>query len=294
MGALAKPGCTSWLEEKVPFETVNGRRLYYEIHGLGEPIVLLHHGFGCTKIWKEIFPSLVKAGHTVLMFDRRGYGRSEGGADFPAFFVSEDFRNDNVEEMANLLKRLRFDSFHLVGQCEGGIVALDYAARYQEQVKTVTISSTLCYSAETIPESNKVCFPKPFHELESALQEKLMAWHGDDYAESFFNQFRDRGGSYGTGIFDIRPLLPSIKCPTLVLYPDRSGLFDVEQGVEFYRHLPAGELSVLPMCGHNTYEHQPEEYVHVILGFFKRRMKENNKEQMFAGSKSCVHVTLNP
>jgi hypothetical protein len=50
MRALAKPGCTSWSEEKVPFETVNGRRLYYEIHGMGEPIVLLHHGFGCTII----------------------------------------------------------------------------------------------------------------------------------------------------------------------------------------------------------------------------------------------------
>ncbi len=177
----------------MPFETVNGRRLYYEIHGMGEPIVLLHHGFGCTQIWKEIFPSLVKAGHTVLMFDRRGYGRSMGGADFSAFFVSEDFRQENVEEMAHLLKRLRFDSFHLVGQCEGGVVALDYAARYPEQVKTVALSSTLCYSVETIPESNKVCFPKPFHELELALQEKLQAWHGDDYAETFFTQFRDRG-----------------------------------------------------------------------------------------------------
>jgi pimeloyl-ACP methyl ester carboxylesterase len=290
---FVKLGCISRLEEKMPFETVNGRRLYYEIHGTGDPIILLHHGFGCTRIWKEILPSLVEAGHSVLMFDRRGYGRSERDADFPAFFVSDDFRKENVKEMADLTKRLRFDSFHLVGQCEGGVVALDYAARYPKQVKTVAISSTLCYSEKTIPECNKIDFPKHFHELEPALQEKLTAWHGD-HAESFFNQFRDRGGSYGTGIFDIRPLLPAVKCPTLVLYPDRSGLFDVEQGVEFYRHLPAGELSVLPMCGHNTYEHQPEEYVHVILRFFQRHMKEKDKEKTFAGSKSCIHVTLNP
>jgi pimeloyl-ACP methyl ester carboxylesterase len=154
---------------------------------------------------EKIFPSLGKADHAVLMFDRRGYGRSMGGDDFPAFFVSEDFRKGNVEEMAHLTKCLRFNSFHLEGQCEGGVAALDYAARYPEQVKTVTISSTLCYSLETIPEFNKVCFPKPFHELDSDLQKKLMAWHGDHYAESFFNQFRDRGGSYGTDIFDIRP-----------------------------------------------------------------------------------------
>ncbi len=264
-------------EKNVPFEMIKGRRLYYEIHGEGEPIVLLHHGFGCTQIWKKIFPSLVKRGHRVLMFDRRGYGRSERGINFRDFFVSEAFRKESVNDMLLLLDRLGFDAFHLVGQCEGGVIALDFAAQYPEKVKTVAISSTLCYSVETIPERNKVDFPKPFHELEPTLQKKLMDWHGEDYAASFFNQFRHSGGAYGTGIFDIRPLLPAVKCPALVLYPDRSKLFAVEQGVAFYRHLPAGELSVLPMCGHNTYEHQPEEYVHVLFGFLARHRMKNPK-----------------
>ena len=145
-------------------------------------------------------------------------------------------------------------------------------SRYPKRVKTVAISSTLCYSKDTIPRLNRVDFPKPFDELEPALRKKLMEWHVADHAESFFNQFRDRGGSYGTGMFDIRPLLPSVDCPTLVLYPDRSRLFEVEQGVAFYRHLPKGELAVLPRCGHNTYEQQPMEYVHVLLGFLKRHM----------------------
>jgi pimeloyl-ACP methyl ester carboxylesterase len=56
-----------------------------------------------------------------------------------------------------------------------------------------------------------------------------------------------------------------IKCPALVLFSDRSHFFDVGQGVEFYRHLVDGELAVLPKCGHNTYEQQPEEYVRHIL-----------------------------
>ena len=256
----------------MPFETIGGRRLYYEIHGEGEPMVLLHHGFGCTQIWKEIYPELVKAGFRVLMYDRRGYGRSERGDDFSAFFVSDDFRGVNATEMARLTEILGFDRFHVTGQCEGGVVAIDFASRYPKRVKTVTISSTLCYSKDTIPRLNRVDFPKPFDELEPALRKKLKEWHGADHAESFFNQFRDRGGSYGTGMFDIRPLLPSVECPALVLYPDRSRLFEVEQGVAFYRHLPKGELAVLPRCGHNTYEQQPMEYVHVILGFLNRHI----------------------
>ena len=87
-------------EKTVPFEMINGRKLYYETHGEGEPIVLLHHGFGCTKIWKEIFPSLVKAGYRVLMFDRRGYGRSEGGGRFSGLFCERSISKRECERYA--------------------------------------------------------------------------------------------------------------------------------------------------------------------------------------------------
>jgi len=60
----------------MPFETIQGMKIYYEVHGEGDTMVLLHHGFGCTKMWKDIYPSLVAAGYRVVMYDRRGYGRS--------------------------------------------------------------------------------------------------------------------------------------------------------------------------------------------------------------------------
>lgn len=63
----------------MPFEKVNGLHLYYEVHGEGEVIVLLHHGFGSAKIWTGIYPQFVAQGFKVVMYDRRGFGRSEGG-----------------------------------------------------------------------------------------------------------------------------------------------------------------------------------------------------------------------
>jgi len=165
---------------------------------------------------------------------------------------------------------LNIDSFHIVGQCEGGVIGIDYAVKYPHQVKTIVVSSTQCYSKMSMPELNSLKFPKPFRDLEPDLRENFIDWHGADYAESFFDQFRKYGGAYGTGFFDLRDLLPSVTCPTLVLYPDRSSIFDVEQAVAFYRHLPRGELAVLPSCGHNTYEQQPEEYVRCVLNFLKR------------------------
>lgn len=252
------------------FAALNGRKIYYETHGEGDPILLLHHGFGCAKIWKEIYPSLVKKGHRVVMYDRRGYGRSEGGEDFQEFYVSDRFRSESVRELAALRAFLGIESFHAIGQCEGGVVAFDYAVQYPDQVKTIVVSSTQSHSTVPMHELNPTKFLKPFEELDSELKEKLLDWHGEANAASFFNQFRRFGGAYGKEIFDLRPELPSVACPTLVLYPDRSSIFDVEQGVSLYRHLSQGELAVLPDCGHTTYEHRPKEYVREVLSFLGR------------------------
>ena len=251
--------------------TINGLNTYYEMYGEGETIVLLHHGFGCTRMWKDIYPGLVKEGYRTVMYDRRGFGRSEEGPDFDQFYVSPSFRAEGIKELEAVREMLDLKSFHLVGQCEGGVVAVDYATRYPEQVQSITISSTQCYNNTPMPEWNREKFPEPLQQLDPILQEKLAKWHGKERAGLFFDMFRDRGGSYGTGVFDLRPILPAVTCPVLVLYPDRSALFDVEQGVAFYRHLPNSELAVLPKCGHNTYENQPVEYVRNILSFVERQ-----------------------
>ncbi len=246
------------------------RNFYYEDHGEGDAVILLHHGFGCTKIWKNIYPALLDAGYRIVMYDRRGYGRSEKDIDFPAFYISDQFRAECVKDLAVLADRLSLETFHLIGQCEGGAVAVDFTGAYPEKVKTITISSTQCYGDVPTTELNRVKFPKAFRELAPELREKLIDWHGEKYAQPFFDQFRLFGGAYGKDFFDLRPQLAAITCPFLILYPDRSSIFDVEQGVAFYRHLSKGELAVLPKCGHNTYEYEPEEYTRHVLKFFKR------------------------
>lgn len=86
------------------FVNIRGIKVYYEVHGDGDTIVLLHHGFGSTKMWKDIYPSLVEKGYRVIMYDRRGYGQSERGTDFEEFYVSDRFCLESVEELALLRK----------------------------------------------------------------------------------------------------------------------------------------------------------------------------------------------
>lgn len=254
----------------MPFARIDGKDVYYEIQGFGAPLIMLHHGFGCVRMWDKVVPGLVEKGYKVICYDRRGFGQTNGGDDFFEFYTSDHFNEDSVRELESFRDWLGIDSFYMVGQCEGGVIAAEYAAQYPERAKNLVISSTLCYSSTTMHDFNLSKFTKSFDELDPALQEKLTGWHGDR-TKSFHNKFRQFGGAYGKSMFDLRPTLNRVNCPTLVLYPDRSFLFEVEQGVAFYRNLPDGELAVLPHCGHNTYEEMPEEYVYNIARFFARR-----------------------
>jgi pimeloyl-ACP methyl ester carboxylesterase len=253
----------------MPFAEIRGINLYYEIQGHGDAVLLLHHGFGCTKMWEKIIPRLVERGYKTICYDRRGFGQSEPGESFEDFYVSDRFRSESLNELEAFRDWLGMPTFHIVGQCEGGVLGVDYAATYPHRVNHLVISSTLCYSGIDMVAFNASKFAKSFEELNPDLKDKLLGWHGER-TEPFFNQFRQFGGEYGKRVFDLRPTLQSVTCPTLVLYPDRSFLFDVEQGVAFYRHLAAGQLAVLPQCGHNTYDEQPEEYVAHIAKFLAR------------------------
>ncbi len=251
--------------------TINGFECYYEIHGEGDPVILLHHGFGCVKMWKDIVPGLIKNGYQAILYDRRGFGQSDK-RDFSAFYVSDRYRDESVEELRSLADALDLEAFHLVGQCEGGVIGADFAAAFPKRVKTLVTSSTQCYSETTMEVFNATKFPRSFGALDAGTRNKLIKWHGKAYAEDFYLRFSCYGGAYGRDVFDLRSQLDRVTCPSLVLYPDRSFLFRVEQGVAFYRHLQKGELAVLPKCGHNTYEQQPAAYIHHLLEFFGRHI----------------------
>ena len=253
----------------MPYKKINDFNVYYEVHGEGETIIFLHHGFGCTKRWNKIYPSFLAEGYKIVMYDRRGYGQSEGGDDFFEFYESDRYRPESVDELRSIKESLGIGPCHLVGQCEGGVVGIDYAIKYPEDVKTLTVASTQCYSDIPMTELNMIRLVNVFCQLEPELQAKMIEWHGEP-AEIKYNQFAKQGGAYGVEYFDLRPILAMVSCPTLILYPDRSSIFDVEQSVAFYRHMPKGELAVFPRCGHNTYEQRPEDYKRTVLDFMKR------------------------
>src|SRR3984957_6090364 len=118
------------------YAPVNGLKMYYEVHGSGQPVVLLHGAFmTITSNWDGWIGELAKT-RKVIAVEMQGHGRT---ADIPRDLTSENLADD----VAALLKYLKIPRADLIGYSMGGEVALQCAIRHPDKVrKAVIISST--------------------------------------------------------------------------------------------------------------------------------------------------------
>ena len=134
--ALVMTGASGQQKPATGYAPVNGLKMYYEVHGSGEPVVLLHGAFmTITNNWDGWIGELSKT-RKVIAVEMQGHGRT---ADVPRDFTSENLADD-VAALLNYLKIPRAD---LIGYSMGGAVAMQCAVRHPDKVrKVVVISST--------------------------------------------------------------------------------------------------------------------------------------------------------
>ena len=117
------------------YAPVNGLKMYYEVHGSGDPVVLLHGSFmTITNNWPQWIGELSKT-RKVIAVEMQGHGRT---AD-----IKRDFSYENLaDDVAALLDHLKIPSADLIGYSMGGGVAMQCAIRHPEKVrKVVSISA---------------------------------------------------------------------------------------------------------------------------------------------------------
>jgi pimeloyl-ACP methyl ester carboxylesterase len=112
------------------FAEVNGTRLYYEVAGSGEPVVLVHAFTLDTRMWDDQFEALARD-FRVIRYDARGFGKS--AAPNPGEPYS------NAADLAALLGQLDVRRAHVVGLSMGGRFALDYAVTYPDGLHSLVV-----------------------------------------------------------------------------------------------------------------------------------------------------------
>jgi pimeloyl-ACP methyl ester carboxylesterase len=116
------------------YASLNGLTMYYEIHGTGKPLVLLHGGVGAIEMFGEVLP-LLAAGRQVIAVDLQAHGRT-ADIDRPLSFESM------ADDISALIKHLGFAKADVMGYSLGGGVGLQTAIRHPEVVRKLVVVST--------------------------------------------------------------------------------------------------------------------------------------------------------
>ena len=118
------------------YAPVNGLKMYYEIHGSGEPVVLLHGAFmTITNNWTGWIDELSKT-RQVIAVEMQGHGRT---AD-----IDRDISSANLaDDVAALLDHLKIPRADLIGYSMGGGVAMQCAIRHPDKVRKVVVISSV-------------------------------------------------------------------------------------------------------------------------------------------------------
>ena len=105
------------------YAEVNGTKLYYEIAGQGEPIVLIHGNFGDVRYWDDQFLDFATH-YKVVRFDVRGYGKSDAPVEGQPY--------NDYEDLRALLDYLDIKQTHIAGFSMGSGIAINFVLVYQK------------------------------------------------------------------------------------------------------------------------------------------------------------------
>jgi pimeloyl-ACP methyl ester carboxylesterase len=233
------------------YAPVNGLEMYYEIHGTGRPLVLLHGAYMTIEMFGEVLPLLAE-GRQVIAAELQAHGRT---ADFDRPLRYEFMADDT----AALLRHLGIEQADVFGYSIGGAVALQVAIRHPEVVRKLVVASASHASDGIHPELLEMTpsiTPEAF--AGSPIEEEYLrtAPNPDDFPTLVAKLKQLDMEPFAWPLEDIR----EIAAPTLLIVGD-SDAVRLEHAVELFRllgggvmgdlaGLPKSQLAVLPGTSH--------------------------------------------
>ncbi len=258
------------------YAPVNGLNMYYEIHGTGQPLVLLHGAFSAIGTsFGALLPELAKT-RQAIAFELQAHGRT---ADIDRPLTIEQMADDT----AAALQHLGVEHADIFGYSMGAGVALQVAIRHPEVVRKLVLASVTYNKSGLHPGlmeglgemKPEMMFGSPWHEEYTRI-----APRPEDFATLFAKKTQmDR---------QVRDLpaeaIEAIDAPTLLIIGD-SDIVRPEHAVEMFRllgggvmgdlvGLPKSQLAVLPGTTHATLVERADWLVSMITEFLDAPMPE--------------------
>jgi 3-oxoadipate enol-lactonase len=265
-------------------QTAEDLQTWYCIDDFTDPwsdapwIVLMHGVAETSDAWFAWIPHLARR-YKVLRFDVRGFGRS---SPMPR---DHDWSLHRIgDDLLSLTQKLRIPSFHLVAAKVGGTMALHFASRRARQLKSLTVLGTPVvtasakdsgYSPDEIEQHGVGHWARRTmkNRLGSALPPPAQEW--------WARMMETTPASTQAGFMgflpsiDVRPLLPRIACPTLVVTTgdpsnEAQNITGLEATRAWQQTIPRSELLVIPNDSFHVAATAPDESAQATLRFIDR------------------------
>jgi non-heme chloroperoxidase len=280
----------------MPYATVGKENsgnidLYYEDHGSGKPIVLIH-GYPLNGAsWEKQIPDLLASGYRVVTYDRRGFGQSSKpttGYNYDTF----------AEDLHGLISHLGLKDFALVGFSMGGGEVARYIGNYgtKNVTKAVFVGGIPPYLLKA-PDNPEGVDKSVFDGIQKAIAADRYAWF-TDFFKNFYNTDQLLGkrvsdavlqaswnvaakaspaASYqcvSTWYTDFRKDIAKVNVPTLVMHGDSDRIVPLSaSGVRTAKMIPGSKLVVIKNGPHNIAWTHADEVNPALLSFIKEEKK---------------------
>jgi pimeloyl-ACP methyl ester carboxylesterase len=271
----------------MPAVKANDINIYYEVHGEGEPLLMIQ-GYGqYSGHWTTLIPPFSKE-YRVIIFDNRGTGRSDKPeTPYTMKMMAADAKG--------LLDAIGIDKANIFGVSMGGMIAQEFALNYPDKVINLVLGCTQCGGKQAVRSTQEALaflFSPEMAKLsvaERARQTAPWLWSKEfiDKHPEAVEMYVDITVKYPTPTqgyaghaqaiigHDTYERLPQIKAPTLVIAGSGDRIIPHENSKIIASRIPGAELVIIPNAGHGFTE--APEATRAILDFLKRHPKGKKK-----------------
>ena len=212
------------------YASVGNLNVYYEIHGQGKPVILLHGGIapeGLDGLIKELARS-----RSVIVPHAQGHGHTRD--------IDRPYRCEFLaDDVAALARQLRLEKVDVMGYSFGGCIALQTAIRHPDLVDRLVVISFPMKRSGMYPEA--VAAFEQMAKNASALASSIKASPlAKTYPETNWEASFRKMGELGSRDYDWTEPVKAIKAPTLLIFAD-ADFVRLEHIVEFYKALGGGQ-----------------------------------------------------
>jgi pimeloyl-ACP methyl ester carboxylesterase len=238
------------------YAAVNDIKVYYEIYGAGEPLLLLHGNGGSIGDFVFQIPELSKH-FRVIAVDSRAQGKSTDSKKEITYALM-------ASDMSALIDKLNLGNVHVVGWSDGGNVGLELAFAHPQKVKKlITFGANYTHVNYAAPPDRVAMDANDPRLLQVAPVLKKYKEGQDKVSPLVKKKLSDLSDNYPNLTLD---QLKQIKVPVLVVVGDRD-LIRLDQTISLFTTLPHAQLFIVPGASHMVPLEQPEVINREVIHF---------------------------